>query len=200
MNKKIFFTIPNILTLIRIALIPLLVYVFFNYYDELPYLPALIYAASAFTDLLDGFIAKNFNMVSDVGKVLDPLADKLFINTMLLCFVIKGGGLIVTLLLIINVIKELYMVFCGILLYRRKFVVSSKFIGKAAAFVLNVGLLVYFFIPYAQQTLTIIAESLLVLGLLLSLAAAVFYTVTVYRQTGGRLPPKEKKEEISNKG
>lgn len=189
-----FFTIPNILTLIRIALIPLLVFVFFKYYDDMPYLPAIIYAAAAFTDLLDGFIAKKFNMVSDAGKVLDPIADKLFLNTMLLCFVIKGVSLIVTILLIINVIKELYLVFCGMLLYRRKFIVSSKFIGKAAAFVLNIGLIIYFFVPYGKIFLTL-AESLLIMGLVLSLSAAVYYTVTVYKQTGGHLPPKEKKGE-----
>jgi cardiolipin synthase len=188
--EKNFFTIPNILTLIRIALIPLLAYVFFVYYDSMPYLPAILYGAAAFTDLLDGFIAKNFNMVSNAGKVLDPIADKLFLNTMLLCFVIRGTSSIVTILLIINVIKELYLVIAGMLLYRRKFIVSSRFIGKAAAFVLNSGLIIYFFVPY-EPALEIISGSLFVLGLILSLSAAVFYTVMVYKQTGGHMPPKK---------
>lgn len=77
MKNKSFFTIPNILTLLRIVLIPLLVFVFFEYYEQKPFLPAVIFAVAAITDLFDGFIAKRFNMISDAGKVLDPLADKL---------------------------------------------------------------------------------------------------------------------------
>lgn len=108
---------------------------------------------------------------------------------MLLCFVIKAGGLIITLLLIINVVKEIYLITAGTLLYKRKFILSSKFIGKAATFVLNLGIIFYFFVPYLKE-LQIVAESLFVLGLVLSLSSAVYYTVTVYKQTGGRLPPK----------
>lgn len=189
MKNKSFFTIPNILTLLRIVLIPLLVFVFFEYYEQKPFLPAVIFAVAAITDLFDGFIAKRFNMISDAGKVLDPLADKLFLNTMPLCFVIKAGGLIITLLLIINVVKEIYLITAGTLLYKRKFILSSKFIGKAATFVLNLGIIFYFFVPYLKE-LQIVAESLFVLGLVLSLSSAVYYTVTVYKQTGGRLPPK----------
>lgn len=191
MKKQKFLTIPNVLTLIRICLIPLLVYLFFTCYDSKPCIPAAVYIFAALTDLLDGFIAKRYNMVSDYGKVLDPLADKLFLNTMLLCFYIKQESLILTLLLIINAAKELYMITAGTLLYKRKFIMSSKFIGKAAAFVFNVGIMVYFFIPYAGVLKTV-AEIILLIGLILSLSAAVYYTVTVYRQTGGKLPPKNK--------
>lgn len=190
--KKKFFTIPNVITLIRIALIPLLVYVFFTHIDR-PYLPASVYLAIALSDLLDGFIAKNFNMVSDAGKVLDPLADKLFLNTMLVCFIIKDGSPLITILFIVNVAKELYIVIAGSVLYSRKFIMSSKFIGKAAAFVLNIGMILWFFIPYMEQLRTV-SGVLFVCGLALSLSAAVYYTVAVYRQTGGKLPPKVKRD------
>lgn len=191
MKNSKFFTIPNILTLIRISLIPFLVILFFNYYTEKPYISAIIYIAAAGTDLLDGIIARRYNMMSDAGKVLDPLADKLFLNIMLLCFVIKGAGIIITSLLIINVIKEIYMVVAGMLLYKRKYIMSSKFIGKAAAFVFNVGIIIYFFIPYAAVLKTV-SEIILLTGLALSLTAGIYYTVIVYRQTGGHLPPKNK--------
>lgn len=187
--KKKFFTIPNVITLVRISLLPVLVYVFFRYYDEMPYLPASIYLFIALTDLLDGFIAKNFNMVSDVGKVLDPIADKLFLNTMLLCFVIKDGSPLISVLLVINVIKELYLVIAGSVLFSRKFIMGSKFIGKAAAFVLNLGMIAWFFIPYLGQLKTV-SDALFICGLALSLSAAVYYTITVYKKTGGKLPPK----------
>lgn len=190
--KKKFFTIPNIITLVRITLIPVLVYVFFRYFEK-PYLPASIYLVIAVTDLLDGFIAKNFNMVSDAGKVLDPIADKLFLNTMLVCFMIKDGSPIITILFIVNAAKELYLVIAGSVLYSRRFIMSSKFIGKAAAFVLNVGMITWFFIPY-MEALRTVCNVLFVCGLVLSLSAAVYYTIAVYKQTGGKLPPKVTKE------
>jgi cardiolipin synthase len=173
-------------------LIPVIVLVFFGYPDK-PTLPAAIFCAAALTDMVDGLIAKKFNMVSDIGKVLDPLADKLFFNTILLCFVIKTGNIILAVLLAISVTKELYMIICGTLLYKRKLIFASKFIGKAATFVLNCGLLFYFFA--ANATVKTIAETLLLVGLGLSLAAAIYYTVTIYKQTGGKLPPKEKHSE-----
>ena len=77
MKSRKFFTIPNILTLIRISLIPVIIVVFFSFPDK-PLLPAAIFCAAAATDLIDGLIAKKFNMVSDIGKVLDPLADGCF--------------------------------------------------------------------------------------------------------------------------
>ena len=190
MMRKTFFTIPNILTLIRIALIPLLVYVFFKFYTEKPFIPAFVYIVMAFTDLLDGYIAKNYNMISDAGKVLDPLADKLFINTMLFCFVLNGAGLIITLLFIINLAKEVYFIIAATLLYRRKFIMSSKLIGKIATLVLNLGVIIYFLIPYGN-IFAILADVLFLAGLILSICAGVYYTVTVYKQTGGHLPPKQ---------
>ena len=190
-RKKKFFTIPNVITLVRISLIPVLVYVFFRFYPEMAYLPASIYLFIALTDLLDGFIAKKFNMVSDVGKVLDPIADKLFLNTMLVCFAIKEGSPLITVLLIVNVIKELYVIIAGGVLFSRKFIMSSKFIGRAAAFVLNLGMIIWFFIPYMEQ-LKAVSDAFFICGLVLSLSAAVYYTIAVYKKTGGRLPPKVK--------
>lgn len=188
MNKK-FFTIPNILTLIRIALIPFFIVVFVIYFEQRPYLPAVICIIIGLTDMLDGFIAKKFNMITDAGKVLDPFADKLFLNTVLLCFVLAKGGLIITILLIINVIKEMYMIIAGTLLYKRKVIFGSKFIGKAASFVLNCGVIIYFFISYSAALETV-SNILFLTGLALSLSAAVYYTVAIYKQTGGKLPPK----------
>ena len=73
-SKKIL-TIPNILTIFRILLIP--VFLWINLGLENPPLSAVILAVSFFTDFLDGFIARKYNMVSDFGKAMDPVADKL---------------------------------------------------------------------------------------------------------------------------
>lgn len=73
-SKKII-TIPNLLTFLRILLIPLFLWVYLGLKNQ--YLGLGVLAFSFFTDFLDGFIARKFHMVSEFGKALDPVADKL---------------------------------------------------------------------------------------------------------------------------
>ncbi|MDO5695269.1 MAG: CDP-diacylglycerol--glycerol-3-phosphate 3-phosphatidyltransferase [Eubacteriales bacterium] len=80
---------PNKLTLIRIVLIPVFMVVYVLQFD-IPYgkyVAALIFCAAAFTDFLDGYIARKNNIVTDFGKFMDPLADKLLVSTALILFV-----------------------------------------------------------------------------------------------------------------
>ena len=81
--KKDIFTIPNLLSLLRLALIP--VYTSLYLKTENHFLSAGILAFSCLTDLLDGYIARRFHMVSNLGKFLDPLADKITQLTVILC-------------------------------------------------------------------------------------------------------------------
>jgi cardiolipin synthase len=79
-------TIPNILTMLRIMLVPVFIWAYFH---RPGVLPVLILALSALTDVLDGKIARRFNQVSDVGKLLDPIADKLTQGAMLGCLLTR---------------------------------------------------------------------------------------------------------------
>ena len=92
-NMKRFFkknqilTIPNLLSVVRIALIPVIVWL---YSFEQNYHAAIgVILLSAVTDIVDGWIARHFNMISDFGKALDPLADKLTQAALLLCLLSK---------------------------------------------------------------------------------------------------------------
>lgn len=80
MKRKLFtknnvMTIPNLLSLVRLVLIPFICYEYFKLHDYIA--SAVLVVASALTDIADGIIARKFGMVSDLGKMLDPLADKL---------------------------------------------------------------------------------------------------------------------------
>ena len=101
--KSRIITIPNLLSFVRIALIPLFVwqYCFKQNYP----MTALILVLSGLTDIADGFIARHFNMISDFGKALDPVADKLTQFTMLICLLTRFRLMIIPIVLII--IKEL---------------------------------------------------------------------------------------------
>ena len=120
--------IPNILTIIRFILIP------FIYISVLSkhYLAALIiFSISALTDILDGYIARKYNYITDIGKLIDPLADKLTQISLLLSLAILG--LLPWWIFAIVFIKELVLVISASVLYSRKdVVVYSKWYGKLA--------------------------------------------------------------------
>lgn len=85
--------LPNKLTIIRIILIPVFVALF--YVTQLPFnfvVAAVIFAIAAFTDFLDGHIARKYNMVTDLGKFLDPIADKVLVSTALIVMLAPIGG------------------------------------------------------------------------------------------------------------
>ena len=102
-NSKVF-TIPNILSFIRLGMIPLIIWL---YCFEKNYLLSMLFVVlSGITDVVDGFIARHFNMVSDFGKALDPIADKLTQIAVLFCLVTKFTYMVFPLAFL--VIKELF--------------------------------------------------------------------------------------------
>ncbi len=85
--------LPNKLTIIRIILIPIFIVVF--YIPQIPYnyvISAAIFALAAFTDFLDGHIARKYNLVTDLGKFLDPIADKVLVSTALIIMLLPMQG------------------------------------------------------------------------------------------------------------
>ncbi len=100
-SKKIF-TIPNIMSLFRLALVPILLYLYFHgLYAE----TIILFLVSGATDIIDGYIARHFNMVSELGKALDPVADKLTQIAMLFCLIAKFEILRIPCLILI--VKEI---------------------------------------------------------------------------------------------
>lgn len=80
-------TLPNLLTLLRILLIPVLIIVFYLPFQWVSAVAAGIFAAASFTDWLDGYLARKLKMLSPFGAFLDPVADKLLVSTVLLLLV-----------------------------------------------------------------------------------------------------------------
>lgn len=127
--KSRIFTIPNLLSAFRICLIPVFIWL---YSVEQNYIwAAIVLAFSGFTDLVDGFIARRFNMISDVGKVLDPIADKLTQVAMLFCLVFRFPLMLLPLVLLI--LKELFAGVTGWLVIRKTGkVYGANWHGKVA--------------------------------------------------------------------
>ena len=122
--------IPNILSGIRILLVPVFVYLFFTNYDNgRVYVPLCVFLFAGLTDILDGYLARRNNWITNLGKLLDPLADKLMQCAVLICFAMKIP--VLWWLAGMFILKELFMI-CGalIVLKRIKVAVKSHWYGK----------------------------------------------------------------------
>ena len=119
--------IPNILTVLRFFLIPFTIYYLVN--DQ--FILAIVFLTlSGLTDVLDGAIARKFNLITNFGKLIDPLADKITQLSILGTLVVKN--IIPLWILVIVLIKEAAMVAGAAFLYGKDLVVSSKWYGKAS--------------------------------------------------------------------
>ena len=145
--KKEVFTIPNILSVFRILLIPVYVVIYLNATQLADYrLAAFILAASCLTDGIDGFIARKFNMISKLGKFLDPLADKLTQLALTICLSIRYAALRPVLILFL--IKEHFQLFASIFYFRKgKMLGGALIAGKICTTVLFVSLILMVFFP-----------------------------------------------------
>jgi len=121
--------IPNILSVIRILLVFVFVYVLFALNS--PIWAIVVFLIAGATDIVDGFLARRFNWITNLGKILDPFADKLMQCTVLVCLCIKD---IIPLWFVIPYfVKEVATLGAGLLVIkRRSVVVVSKWYGKAA--------------------------------------------------------------------
>ena len=117
--KKDIFSIPNILSFVRILLIPIFVWLYVTAGTSGEYyLAAAVVVASGITDFLDGQIARRCNMITEFGKFLDPLADKLTQGTLFLCIAINYP--LMWILLAIWLLKEGFMAIMGLVLLKTK--------------------------------------------------------------------------------
>ena len=145
--KKDLFTIPNLLSLFRLVLIPVYIVLYLN--ADCPedyYIAAGILAVSCLTDLIDGKIARHFNMISNTGRILDPLADKATQFALIICLTIQHPVLLI--LVALFVIKEGFQLIAGFLILRQGKILSGALLaGKISTTVLFISLILLVMLP-----------------------------------------------------
>lgn len=126
-------TIPNWMCFVRIALIP----VFTAMFVKGMYIPAfIVMIVAALTDVFDGKIARKFNMVSNLGKILDPIADKLSQMAIVIILIVKFWDGYLKYILFLFIVKELLMIIGGVVLLSKGMrPVAAEVWGKAATVV-----------------------------------------------------------------
>lgn len=174
--KKELLTIPNLLSLFRLILIPVYMTVYFRAKTVEDYcLAAGILAVSCMTDAVDGKIARHFNMISTVGKILDPIADKATQFTLIYC--LARNYPILWLLLTLFIIKEGFQLIAGCINLRQgRMLTGALMSGKICTTLLFVSMILLVLFPDMPQTLIYIITAVDCISLL---AAFVSY-IRVY--------------------
>ncbi len=173
------FSIPNILSYFRLLLIPL----FIVLYVQEDFTEALItLAASGLSDILDGRIARKYDMVTDLGKVLDPVADKLTQCAMMICVAMRYPAM--WWLLGLHVVKETVMLIMGWYVLKRTDTVNSAiWAGKLCTGVIYAVMMLHVILPHLPQPVsvgcTIVCAGLIVLSL-------IVYTARYVKILGGK--------------
>lgn len=139
--------IPNILTILRFFLIPVIM----KYLFQDDYLAAfIVITISGLTDVLDGCIARKFNFITNFGKLIDPLADKL--TQILILVTLSMKDIIPSWFLVIVIFKELILIIGASFLYGKELVVSSKWYGKLSTVLFYVAIVCSLFIKQFNIT------------------------------------------------
>ena len=181
MRSKNIFTIPNILSMFRLLLLPVIVYMYMIQKDYV--LTGVLLLVSGITDLLDGYIARTFHMMSDLGKILDPVADKATQAVVLLCLVTRFRWLVIPFICI--VIKELFMACIGMTVIKKTGEVhGALWHGKVATFMLDFMIIVHIVFYNVSSTLSIILTIVSTFLILLSFYLYARENINILKKVG----------------
>ena len=176
--KKIaneFLTIPNMLSIIRILLIPVIVYFYCFRHDS--FWTLMLVLLSTLTDIVDGFIARRFNMITDFGKFIDPVADKATQLTVFICLVTKFKLMLLPFSVLL--VKELGSLLLRLVVYKKTEVVEgAKWHGKVCTGIVIAIILVHLIWPDIHSTVSL---SIILFSTLFMLFSGTLYTLEALR-------------------
>lgn len=171
------FNAPNLVTLLRIALIPLFVLLFFSPWGYAGLLAAALFLLLSLTDFIDGYLARKRRQVTDFGKLLDPIADKLLISTALVLLIGRGVEWWMALIIII---REVLLTALRLYIVKKDIVIAASWLGK---------------IKTVSQIVAITAALigaplvywLMIAAVILTLASGIDYLIAIRKATGNEI-------------
>ena len=172
--------IPNLLTVFRLLLIPVMLYYLFT--DNLK-IALIIYVLASATDVIDGYIARKFDMITNIGKILDPLADKLLQFAALIG--LWYSKIIPLWILVVFFCKEIIMgIGCFKLMLKDNVIVQAKWFGKVSTCTFFLAIIVSMLSRYFD-VLTPYPVLLMIIALAMAVFALIMYLrnyLTVVKQ------------------
>ncbi len=173
-------TVPNLLSFFRLLLVPVIIWAYVGKHDTS--LTVILLAVSALSDVLDGHIARHFNLISDLGKALDPIADKLTQVCVVLCLAFTYP--LLWFLLGICVFRESVMAVLGTLTIRKTGKVpGARWYGKVSTVVLYATALALLLFPQMPSWLSTGLILLCMFFVTLALILYTYYFVGSWKQT-----------------
>lgn len=174
---KFKFNIPNKITIIRVLLIPLFAVILFV---KIPYkniLSAFIFGMLSVSDFLDGYFARKKNQVTEFGKLIDPIADKLLISTALIFLIGKGVDLWMA---VVIIAREVIITAIRIYLLPSRIVVPASIFGKAKTVVQSIAIVfVLLELPFSRY--------MMIIAVFLTVVSGLEYLVRIRGMTGNRI-------------
>ena len=177
---KFKFNVPNKITIIRVALIPLFAFVLLV---DIPYkniLAAFIFAMLSISDFLDGYFARKKKQITEFGKLIDPIADKLLISTALIFLVVKGYEGISLWMAVTIIAREIIVTAMRVYLLPTKIVVPASNFGKAKTVVQSIAI-VFVILQLPLSYYAMLA------AVLLTVVSGIEYLVRIRNMTGNKL-------------
>ncbi|MBI2557731.1 CDP-diacylglycerol--glycerol-3-phosphate 3-phosphatidyltransferase [Candidatus Woesearchaeota archaeon] len=177
---KFRFNVPNKITLIRVMLIPLFAAILLVDMPNKNILAAFIFGMLSISDFFDGYLARKKKQVTEFGKLIDPIADKLLISTALVFLVVQGYGGIQLWMVIAIIAREVIMTAMRIYLLPSKIIVPASNFGKAKTVVQSIAIMfVLLNIPFSWHAM--------MAAVLLTLISGVQYLINIRQMTGNRI-------------
>ena len=171
LTKNQILTIPNMLSFFRLALIPLIVWIYV--FRDSPEWTVAILTLSGATDIVDGFIARRFNMTSDFGKAIDPLADKLTQIAVLFCLLTRFP--LILLPIVIMLIKEIGSFILRFIVYKKtERVECADWHGKATTVLIYLTMLIHILWPFLKLPVEVSNISILVTTVMMILSCILY--------------------------
>lgn len=167
--KKEIFTIPNVLSLIRLFLVPVFVWLYI--FEENYFQAGIVLLISTLSDFLDGFIARRFNLITDLGKILDPVADKL--TQLVVLFSLITNFPLMFYPFIVLLVKEFVSGLLRLfIIYRTELVEGASWHGKVATFFIFLTSLIHVFWGNIPEQ---ISTPLIIISLLAMVLSFILY-------------------------
>jgi CDP-diacylglycerol--glycerol-3-phosphate 3-phosphatidyltransferase len=167
--------IPNALTILRFAAIPVFVWLFLDAGDEAAWGAGVFFAGAALTDQVDGYLARRWEVESAFGKVADPLADRVMIDVAAVLLWVEGRLPLAALIVIVA--RDLVLVLGYKLVVPRGYDFEVSFLGKLATWVLYASLCFLIVTPKGTGWPLVLVW----IGVALAVVAAVEYVVRARR-------------------
>lgn len=167
--------IPNFITTFRLTLIPLFVYYLLQEMDIMAF---LVFAIASWSDVLDGYLARKYKVVSNYGKIADPLADKALQLSAVIVLCVIGRLRIIY--VIILLLKEILLILGGMIIYKKRVIVPAKWYGKAASFFINTvfAAIILFTLPQ------LVIDILMIISLSSMIFSLVMYIINYQKLKG----------------